>query len=241
LKHAEENGALVGVKVCRSAPAVSHMLFADDSLILMRADLANASALRQVPNSYCAALGQLVSEAKSSIFSSPCTSVEIREEICLELNILTEAITDTYLGPPTQVGVDRLDCFIHLIERVLERLKGFKEKLLSYGGKEDLLKAVAQAILAYAMLVFKLPKQVIKGITDAITRYWWGDDDVQKHMHWFAWWKMCVPKKRGGMGFRDLHCFNLAMLAKQCWSLLCEPESLCAQVLRPNYYLQEIC
>ena len=38
-----------------------------------------------------------------------------------------------------------------------------------------------------------------------MSKYWWGDDDLQKHMHWFAWWKMCVPKKKGGMGFRDLH------------------------------------
>ena len=55
-------------------------------------------------------------------------------------------------------------------------------------------------------------------------------------MHWFAWWKMCIPKKNGGMGFRDLESFNLAMLSKTCWRLLAEPESLCAQVLRAKYY-----
>ena len=55
-------------------------------------------------------------------------------------------------------------------------------------------------------------------------------------MHWFAWWKMCVPKKKGGMGFRDLHSFNLAMLAKQCWRLIHNPDSLCAQVLGAKYY-----
>jgi hypothetical protein len=38
------------------------------------------------------------------------------------------------------------------------------------------------------------------------------------------------------MGFQDLHSFNLAMLAKQCWRLLNEPESLCAKVLRAKYY-----
>jgi hypothetical protein len=66
---------------------------------------------------------------------------------------------------------------MHLIDRICNRLNGFKEKLLSYGGKEVvLLKASAQAIPAYAISVFKLPKQVIKRFTDA-TRYWWGDDD----------------------------------------------------------------
>lgn len=60
--------------------------------------------------------------------------------------------------------------------------------------------------------------------------------DDHKRIHWKAWWKLCIPKGKGGMGFRDLHSFNLAMLAKQVWRLLAEPDSLCARVLRAKYY-----
>jgi hypothetical protein len=35
LNHAEEAGQFNGVQVCRDAPMISHLLFADDSLILM--------------------------------------------------------------------------------------------------------------------------------------------------------------------------------------------------------------
>lgn len=55
-------------------------------------------------------------------------------------------------------------------------------------------------------------------------------------MHWWAWWRMCIPKKDEGIGFRDLHAFNLAMLAKQSWRLISNPDTLCARVLRAKYY-----
>jgi hypothetical protein len=45
-----------------------------------------------------------VSEAKSSIFFSSCTDVDTRVEVCSVLNIMTEAITDKYLGLPPLVG-----------------------------------------------------------------------------------------------------------------------------------------
>jgi hypothetical protein len=48
LAHQEEVRGIEGVKVCRNAPSVSHLLFADDSLILMKANLTNATSLRQV-------------------------------------------------------------------------------------------------------------------------------------------------------------------------------------------------
>ena len=108
--------------------------------------------------------------------------------------------------------------------------------MISYGGKEVLIKAIIQSIPVYAMSVFKLPKQILKGIISVMYQFWWGDEDQLKHMHWFAWWMMCIPKKQGGMGFRDLESFNLAMLSKQCWRPLSEPDSMCAQVLRAKYY-----
>ena len=134
------------------------------------------------------------------------------------------------------VGVDRSDSFEYLIDRINQLVIGWKEKLLSSGGKETLIKAVAQAMPVFAMSVFKIPKKICKGMTDAIAKYWWGDDENQRRMHWFAWWKMCIPKEKGGMGFRDIHCFNLAMLAKQSWRLLQDSELLSARILKEVYY-----
>jgi hypothetical protein len=86
----------------------------------------------------------------------------LRAEICEALHIDTEALSDKYLGLPTLVGAERSDCLEHLIERIIQRINGWKEKLLSIGGKEILLKAVAQAISVYSMSVFLILKGVWK-------------------------------------------------------------------------------
>jgi hypothetical protein len=150
LLYEEEVGGIDGVRVCKNAPSVTHLLFADDSLILMKADMNNATSLQQVLDTYCANSGQLVSLQKSIIFFSPNTNVVLRAEICEALHIDNEALSDKYLGLPALVGVDRSDSFEHFIERIIARINGWKEKYLSIGGKEILLKAVAQAILVYA-------------------------------------------------------------------------------------------
>ena len=68
IRGAEARGELEGVKVCRDAPMVSHLLFADDSLILMQADKKNADCLADILMRYSASSGQKISEAKSSVF-----------------------------------------------------------------------------------------------------------------------------------------------------------------------------
>jgi hypothetical protein len=70
----------------------------------------------------------------------------------------------------------------------------------------------------------------------AIADFFWGTEEGKKNMHWRSWEWLSSPKQYGGLGFRDLVLFNQAMLGRQCWRLLTEPNSLCARVLKGRYF-----
>ncbi|KAL0313492.1 UNVERIFIED_CONTAM: putative mitochondrial protein [Sesamum radiatum] len=48
--------------------------------------------------------------------------------------------------------------------------------------------------------------------------------------------KLCASKQEGGLGFRKLGLFNPAMLAKQIWRIITNPDSLLSRMLKQKYY-----
>jgi hypothetical protein len=113
---------------------------------------------------------------------------------------------------------------------------GWAPRLLNSAGREVVIKAICQAIPTYCTSCFKLSKKLSKKITSLIARFWWGGDEYKRKMHWITWEDLSIPKSCGGMGFKDFVLFNKAMLAKQGWRLISNPDSLCAKVLRGKYY-----
>jgi hypothetical protein len=69
-----------------------------------------------------------------------------------------------------------------------------------------------------------------------ICRYWWSHMEKENGMHWVSWEKLTMAKRDGGLGFRNVHHFNIAMLARQAWRLLNNPEALCTRVLSAKYF-----
>ena len=58
----------------------------------------------------------------------------------------------------------------------------------------------------------------------------------ERKIHWRSWSKLTESKEIGGMSFRDLRSFNLAMLAKQGWRLIQEHDSLMYQCFKARYF-----
>ena len=134
------------------------------------------------------------------------------------------------------MGRNKRSTFSAIKDKVGKKLEGWKQKILSKVGKEILIKAVAQAILTYTVSCFKLPDALCEDLTSMIHNFWWGQRKDEKKIAWLSWEKMCEPKVNGGMGFKKLQQFNLALLAKQGWRLQSGQNSLMYKVLKAKHF-----
>lgn len=236
LNAAEREGKLEGVTICQGALSVTHLLFAYDSLLLLKADDRNANHLQHVLQLYEDCSGQVINKEKSSVLFSRNCSRSAKDGVMSTMQLSHEARSDKYLGLPVYMGKSKAKMFSYLKDKVWKRIQGWKEKLLSRAGKETLIKAIAQAIPSYAMACFDLTKTLCDEISAMICRFWWAQQENEKKMHFLSWQTLASRKEKGGLGYRDLHLFNLAMLARQCWRLIQNPESLTARLLKAKYW-----
>lgn len=216
-------------------PVISHLFFADDSLIFIRADAAESRALKWILNIYESVSGQSVSFEKFVVCFSPNIVVDRRRYLQSLLGVRVEDNLGTYLGLPSAFTRRRSDDWRFLKDKVWRAMQGWTREFFSVTGKEVLIKCVGQAIPTYAMSVFKISKGCCDELSKMFARFWWGSTKNQKKLHWRSWSKLCFPKELGGLNFRDLEGFNQALLAKQVWRMISFPNLLVARVIKARY------
>ncbi|XP_058195012.1 uncharacterized protein LOC131311532 [Rhododendron vialii] len=236
LTQAVQSRNLLGVHLGQQCPSLSHIFFADDALLFAKAELPECQSLMKILDTYGKASGQSVNLNKSGIFFSSNLNPIDKQLICSFLNIPPLKDDAKYLGLPSLWGRSKAEELSFLVEKTLKKLQGWKQRIISHSGKEVMIKDVAQAIPTYAMACFWFPQKTVNKLNSLIRNYWWKGDPENRGIFWASWDRMIAPKEEGGMGFRDFSAFNEALLAKQAWRLLMNPNSYWAKMMKGLYF-----
>ncbi|KAM1655328.1 hypothetical protein ACFX2K_007610 [Malus domestica] len=157
IRRGMERGALHGLCVSANGTPISHLFFADDSVLFGHASVEEARGIVEVLRTYARGSGQAVNLSKSLIFFGWKTSNRVRRKIGRTMGIQCKTGFGRYLGLQSDFGHSKRVVFEEVRDRLESRLTGWAEQFLCQAGKEVLVKAVAMAMPNYAMSCFKLP------------------------------------------------------------------------------------
>lgn len=173
LNREESLSNLSGFQINKRCPVITHLFFADDSLIFFKATDKEANSIKGILEEYEQVMGQRINLEKSECMFSKNVSVEQVGKISNTLGVKQSNSLGYYLGLSAQTCRNKRVMFKRLKDRVWKVLQGWKRKLFSLGGKEVLIKVIAQAIPTYTMNCFKLPKSICADINKMCAQFWW--------------------------------------------------------------------
>ena len=112
------NQLLIGISICKGCSRVTHLLFANDNILFCKASVEESRVLKNILQQYEDSSGQKINTDKSSIFFSPNTSQETKEEILTYLSPMQDTRHTKYIGLPSFIGRSKKQVFPTLKERI---------------------------------------------------------------------------------------------------------------------------
>jgi hypothetical protein len=149
---------------------VSHLQFADDTLLIGTKSWANVRALRAVLVLFESMSGLKVNFNKSMLVGVNIDDSWLRAA-ATALHCKVGKVPFLYLGLPIGGDSRRLSFWEPVVARIRNRLSGWKSRFLSFGGRLVLLKSVLTSLPVYALSFFKAPSGTISSINSLLNKF----------------------------------------------------------------------
>jgi hypothetical protein len=235
----EEAGLIRGFQAGKSPAtgiSVSHLFFADDTIVFCDAEPEQLLHLRMVLTCFEAVTGLGVNMTKSELVPVGEVSnlTQLADILCCRIGVLPLM----YFGLPLRASFKASSVWNPILEKIERRLAGWKKLYLSKGGRLTLLKSMLASLLTYYLSRITIPKHVAARIERLQRNFLWGDLGDSSHHHLVGWETMCSPLAQGGLGVRKVEVINRALLGKWLWRFGREDSHLWRKVIVDKYGLE---
>ncbi|RVW15499.1 putative inactive ATP-dependent zinc metalloprotease FTSHI 1, chloroplastic [Vitis vinifera] len=104
-------------------------------------------------------------------------------------------------------------------ERFRKRLAMWKRQYISKGGRLTLIRSTLSSLPVYFMSLFLLPRKVRMRLEKIQRDFLWGGGALDQRPHLVRWNLVCLERKKGGLGVRNLALMNKALLERSGWGM----------------------
>ncbi|KAJ0892121.1 putative RNA-directed DNA polymerase [Helianthus annuus] len=223
-------GAFQGVKFSNDGPSLSHLLYADDAMLMGDWSVINFNNMRRILRIFYLCSGLKINLHKSVLYGVGVEEEEVAS-MAADLGCKQGSLPFLYLGIKVGANMNRVSNWDPVVSKFKSRLSKWKANTLSIAGRLTLVKSVLHSLPIYYFSLFKASKKVIGVLEGLMRRFLWGGSDEVRRMSWVAWDIIKKRVKDGGLGVPSLEVNNNAMLIKWLWRFLNEPNALWRRVV----------
>ncbi|XP_026417388.1 uncharacterized protein LOC113312869 [Papaver somniferum] len=199
-------------------------------------DVVGTEQLQHFLHIFGQASGQVINMQKSTLFFGKHTSNAHKSNITGILGMKVMGLGEKYLGIPLLLHRSRHKNCQGVIDNMNNRLQGWQSKIVNQAGRTTQVNSVLRSMGMYQMQVFKLPEETLQQMERIQRSYWWNSYIKPRSQNYISWRKVCLPKRLGGLGLKNLCNYNLAFLAKLAWQLLHNQDALWAKLLKGKHF-----
>lgn len=193
-----------------------------------------ARALKSILTDFLEASGALINKVKSQIFFFN-TSTTTQRKVSHILGFSIATLPSKYLGAPLFSMALKHSSWNSLLENLEARLSLWTHRALNMASRLVLIKAVLQTMPLYLFSILATPKWVLKAIKQLQQNFQRGKLGPNRKWALVKWEKVCLPKKVGGIGIRDIEHSNMVMGAKIWWKWVSNPNTPWASLWTAKY------
>jgi hypothetical protein len=234
LSRAKEAGHIQGVVPHLIPGGVTHLQYADDTMIMIEPSQLGIANLKFILLCFENMSGLKINFDKIEAIVTGVSKVE-QCRVAAALNCRLGSFPFRYLGLPMSDKRLTVADWFFLTEKVGHRVDPWQGLYLASAGRLELTNSCLSSLPMFAMVLYLLYDSTHGAMNTTRGRFFWEGVGNKRKYHMVDWATVCRPKEYGGLGVLHTKNMNIALLVGWIWKLYHNAEGLWANLIRAKY------